>query len=259
MPEQTEILRFLEQLSIAELRVVMDSPFEPVVMELLEKSDVLAQRVATVLEEEHQSLAIEGELPDAQGVRVQAKEIVQRLNERLSAASPDEQEMLRNLMQQLEDSVKARQSGPSVEDRLRAALGVFHINQERIRRWVELAISNAPVFAQGLGGFGFAAAEFSYSQEEQISGSFSDDKITIQLDKRDPMEVFVVEVQSTNQADCGRDLEVVLVGGTGGQKSVTVQLDKKKGDLCFGVGAIPDPEKLIAELGPYIVPIVKDG
>lgn len=256
MPEQIEILSFLEQLSIAELRAVMDSPFEPEVMRLLEKSDVLTEMVATVLEQEHQSFVDAGELPGAATVNVQAKELIQKLSERLSSATPGEQEMLRNLGQQLEASIKFRESRPPV-DRLQAVLSTLHIDAERVRRWTELAVGNAGVFADLSPHL--VTAQFLDHEEERVPAAFSAGDITIQLDKREPLEMFVVEVESANEADCDREFEIILLGGTGQQRSLTVRLDQRKGKLCFGVGTIPDPEKLFSELGPYIVPLIKGG
>src|ERR1041385_3904740 len=92
MTSEKQLVReFLEGLSIAELKAVMDSPFEPLVMECVEDSQVLTKMVTQVLDDEPAEAF--AELPDAAAAQV--SQLMSRLQDKFAEASGAEQEAWR--------------------------------------------------------------------------------------------------------------------------------------------------------------------
>ena len=249
MTSEKQLVReFLEGLSIAELKAVMDSPFEPLVMECVEDSQVLTKMVTQVLDDEPAEAF--AELPDAAAAQV--SQLMSRLQDKFAEASGAEQEAWREFNARLVVQPAPQGANRTIRDRLLDALQRFQVVPALIEEWIELATANAAIFSRGV----LETATFGMPEREQIPAVFRNGDISVQLDKRDELEVFVVEVQSANKADFGRELKIVLFGGTDAEEALNVTLDKRKGDWCFGTGTVDI--KAIAKLGPFIIPVVEE-
>lgn len=253
MTSEKQLVReFLEGLSIAELKAVMDSPFEPLVMECVEDSQVLTKMVTQVLDDEPDKAF--AELPDAG----QVSQLMTRLQDKFAEASEAEKEAWREFNERVAAQSAPQVAKRAIRDRLLDALQRFQVVPTLIEEWIDAAIANAALFSQGIAPPDLGTARFETPGQKQIPKVFRKGDISVQLDKRDELELFVVEVESANEADYEREIKIVLFfGGTNAEVTLSVTLAKRKGGKCFGTSTVDIKE--IEKLGPFIIPVVEDS
>jgi hypothetical protein len=117
--------------------------------------------------------------------------------------------------------------------------------------WVEIAKENARIFTQGIGEWAFQ------NDASLLPGEFNLEGMVVQLDFREEIGQFVVEVTTRKEELCGEVVTIVLVGGTGEELRVPVRLKDRKGDMCYGSAvATGHGREVIKTLGPMIIPVV---
>src|SRR5256885_7488489 len=126
MTSEKQLVReFLEGLSIAELRAVMDSPFEPLVMECVEDSQALTKMVTQVLDDDPDEAF--GELSDAVAQDAQVSQLMTRLQDKFAEASEAEQEAWREFNERLVAQSEPQPAKRTIRDRLVVALQRFQV------------------------------------------------------------------------------------------------------------------------------------
>jgi hypothetical protein len=249
--EKQDARAFLEGLSKAELRGVMDSPiFNGFLMEHVEESELLTKRVTELLEEEYSDLSEEEQAADQSRIA----RLVQGLMDKY-AASQKEGEFVEEFAARL----NVRPASSLIDHLLTSLKRYIRAPEGILQEWIAQAQANAQLFLRGLDIPGLDhAAEFDHARRPEMPAVFKHGDATIQLDKRDEIDHFVVEVSTFNELLCGREIIVLLIGQTGETVHVPVRLDERRGGTCFGKEIPKDTiVEMVTRLGSVIVPVIQ--